>query len=288
MKLFSQRDPRWSGHALGWGPALGTIGAYGCYETDFAMIALDSGFGVDPASQDDDFTNKHVFVRESTGTYDLLPDNALDLAYPGRFQTSAYSGYRADLIAAAVPSPDTYVALFISTASVPTHFVLAWSADGKYIADPWTGAVGTLAGYGGPAAIHKTILIKKLPDPGIAAAQAAQAAAVAKAASDAAAAVAAAQKAAADKAIADAAVAKAAADAQAVADAAAAEHAAAQAASDAADAALAAYLAEQAAKAKVASNPLPVPSQPVIVQDGGLQGLLILLLNFFLKVTGQR
>jgi hypothetical protein len=165
MKLYSQRNPAWANHALGWGPALGTIGAYGCYDTDFAMIAFDSGFNVDPASQDDDFTNKQIFVRESTGTYDLLTDNALDKAYPNRFQTSSYSGYRADLIASAVPSADTYVVLWISTAAVPTHFVIAWSADGKYIADPWTGAVGTLAGYGGPAAIHKTVLIKKLPAP---------------------------------------------------------------------------------------------------------------------------
>jgi hypothetical protein len=255
----------------------------------FAMIAYDAGFGNDPANMDELFTAKQIFVRESTGTFDLLTDNALDEAFPGLFQTTSYSGFRSDLIAAAVPSADTYAVLWISTASVPSHFVMAYNAAGTYIADPWTGGVGTLAGYGGSAAVHKTVLIKKLPDPGVAAAQAAQAAAVAKAASDAAAAQAAAQKAAADKATADAVAAKAAADAKAVADAAAAEHAAAQAASDAAAAALAAYLAEQAAKAKTASNPLPVPSiSHNIISDGTLQGLLVLLINFFLTITGRK
>lgn len=165
MILYSQRNPAWANHPLGWGPALGTIGAYGCYDTVFAMISRDSGFGNDPANMDELFTSKQIFVRESTGTYDLLTDDALDKAFPGRFSTSSYPGWRADLVAAAVPSPDTYAVLWISTASVPSHFVMAYNVAGTYIADPWTGSVGTLAGYGGPSAVHKTVLVKRLPVP---------------------------------------------------------------------------------------------------------------------------
>jgi len=161
--LYGQRDPHWANHALGWGPALGTLGEYGCFDTVLAMIANDSGHHVDPASMDDQFTAAHVFVREPTGTYDLLPDDALPKAYPGEYQASTYWGWRADLVATAVPSPNTYAILWISTASVPTHFVLAYSADGGLIADPWTGRVGTLAGYGGSNAVHKTILVTHVP-----------------------------------------------------------------------------------------------------------------------------
>jgi hypothetical protein len=163
--LYSQRDPRWSGHALGWGPALGTIGEYGCLDTVDAMIATDSGHPVNPAQMDELFTAQAIFVREPTGTFDLLPDDALARAYAGRFSVQSYAGFRGDLVAAAVPSPDTYAVLWIATAAVPTHFVLAWSADARQIADPWTGSVGLLAGYGGTGAVHKTVLVRALPAP---------------------------------------------------------------------------------------------------------------------------
>lgn len=163
MILYSQRDPHWANHPLGWGPALGTLGQYGCFDTVLAMIANDSGHQVDPASIDDLFTKGRIFLRESTGTYDLLPDNALTQAYPGDYDEHSYWGWRGDLVAAAVPSPSTYAVLWISTQLVPTHFVLAYSADGRQIADPWTGRVGALAGYGGPNSVRKTMLLSRLP-----------------------------------------------------------------------------------------------------------------------------
>jgi hypothetical protein len=166
MLLYSQRDPRWANHVLGWGPALGTIGQYGCLDTVSAMIAYDAGHPYNPATIDELFTARQIFVREPTGTYDLLPDNALALAFPSRFSITAYNGFRGDLIDAAIPTPDTYAYVFISTAAVPTHFVLMYSKGPSYqIADPWTGRVGTLAGYGGPGAVRKTILVRKLPVP---------------------------------------------------------------------------------------------------------------------------
>jgi len=144
---------------------LGTLGQYGCFDTVLAMIANDSGHPTDPAGMDDLFTSAHIFVRDPTGTFDLLPDNALAQAYPGDYQETSYWGWRGDLVSTAVPSPNVYAILWISTAAVPTHFVLAYSADGRLIADPWTGAVGALAGYGGPNAVRKTILLSRLPRP---------------------------------------------------------------------------------------------------------------------------
>lgn len=129
------------------------------------MIANDSGHPIDPAGIDEAFTNGHVFVREPSGTYDLLPDNALAEVYPPDYQSNAYWGWRGDLVAMAIPTPNIYAVLWISTASVPTHFVLAYSADGRLIADPWTGRVGALLGYGGPGAVRKTLLITRIPHP---------------------------------------------------------------------------------------------------------------------------
>lgn len=162
MILYSQRDPRWAGHPLGWGPALGTIGQYGCFDSVLAMIATDTGHVLNPAQLDEYFTAAKIFVRDPTGTFDLLPDDALAEAFPGRYAVSSFAGFRGDLIRAAVPSPDAYAVLWISTPSVPTHFVLAAAVDGLSIIDPWTGSYGRLAGYGGPAAVHKTVLVKVL------------------------------------------------------------------------------------------------------------------------------
>jgi len=165
MLIYSQRDPRWASHPLGWGPKLGTIGQYGCLDTVLAMIATDSGHPLNPAQMDDALTASHIFVKDLTGTYDLLPDNALAQAFPKDYSVTSYAGFRGDLIRSAVPSADTYAYAWISTPSVPTHFVLMASADGRYIADPWTGKIGELAGYGGPSAVHKTVLVKHIAPP---------------------------------------------------------------------------------------------------------------------------
>lgn len=246
MQLFSQRDPRWAGKELGWGPPGSTIGGVGCDETCDSMIAVDSGLNYNPPALDDYYTANRIFSYSSGGDFDLLTDDALARAFPGRFAVQTVWGYDAARIAAAVASPDVYVKLWIRTASVPTHFVISYG--GNTIADPWTGAIGSLSGYGGPAAVGKMIFVRKLPDPAIAAAAAAAALAAAAAAQAKADAAAAAAKAEAD------AAAQAAYDAAALADAEA--KAIAQAAADA--------IAEAARKAAAdeAANKVPVPSNP--------------------------
>jgi len=167
MKLFNQCDPQWAGHALGWS-APGTICQYGCLESDFAAILNDTGHPTTPPALDALLDAKKLYVKDSTGTYDLLADNTLDKLYPGEYVTTSYAGFRADIIKAAVPSADTYVILFISGYSplwkmnVVTHFVLGWTADGSIIGDPEGGIPRALAGYGGSANVHKTMTVKHI------------------------------------------------------------------------------------------------------------------------------
>jgi hypothetical protein len=127
------------------------------------MVAYDVGLGYRPDTLDNLFTAKAIFVRDPTGTYDFLPDNAMDKAFPGKFKTTIYSGFNVGAIATAVASKYSYALLWISTASVPTHFVIAASTSGGTIIDPWYGAYGTLGGYGGPGAVHKTIIVTYIP-----------------------------------------------------------------------------------------------------------------------------
>jgi hypothetical protein len=281
FQIFSQRDPQWAGHALGSGA--GEMGPYGCLETDFTMIAYDAygDMHFNPASMDDTFWNAGVFSG------DLLPDNALDRAWPDRFQTHTEQGYNATNVMAAVNSPDTYVIVCIHNPAVGVsayHFMIM--AGDNLVFDPWWGKPMAFSSWGGPSVAVKTIFVRSLAKER-AAAQAAQAAAQAaavKAAADAAAAKSAADiaaakaaaQAAADKAAADAAAAKAAADqaaAKAAADAAAvaaakavadakakADAVAAQAAADAAAAdareAAAQAAADVSSRSQVAAQPL--------------------------------
>ena len=155
MKLLSQRSALWSNHLLGNAPS---IGLYGCLETDFTMIAVDCGLNYTPATLDDLLSKDKLFTNG-----DLLSDNTLDRAFPGKFKTVSYTGFNAAVIAAGVKSKNSYVILWIHTSSVPSHFVIAYNSSASYIADPWTGRVGTLSGYGGPSAVHKTTVVTHVP-----------------------------------------------------------------------------------------------------------------------------
>jgi len=169
---FNQRDRRWAAHALGFGPHLGTIGAYGCVLSTAASIAKLAGVDTDPPRLDEAFIRHgSIFERDPTGTFDFLPDNSLTKLMPERFQwLGSYRGLRSDLIARSLPTPDVYVELHISTHAVPTHRVYVWSGrHGTYLVDdPWgrlnaaKSVVHPLADYGGAAAVAKTILQRAL------------------------------------------------------------------------------------------------------------------------------
>lgn len=167
--IESQRDPTWSGVECGFGPPdANTIGEIGCLLTDHSMILIDTGHNLNPAQLSAAYVaHGGIFVSCGGGDpdHDCLPDNALDILFPGEYQTHSVAGFDAAGIKAAVDSSDTYTILFISTPSVPTHFVIAYSDTAAYLADPWIGKVDTLAGYGGPAAVHKTTYVRHLTPP---------------------------------------------------------------------------------------------------------------------------
>lgn len=170
VQILSQVDSRWRNHTLGYGGQVGTIGLYGCYLTVCAMIAKACGFNYDPATLDTLAKALRVYVMDPTGTYDFLPDNALDKLFPGRFRTVAYAGFRKDLIDAAVPSKNSFAYVHIVGYSplwrmvIATHFALCWSKGPTYyIADPQGGVVRNLvAAYGGAV---KTYITTYSPPP---------------------------------------------------------------------------------------------------------------------------
>lgn len=166
-QFFNQQDARWRDHFLGWGPALGTIGLYGCYDTVCAMIAWACGLHYYPSTFDVLCDARKIFTKDPTGTFDFLPDNALDLAFPGRFKTFTYGGYRGDMIALALKTADYFAYVHVIGYSpfwkmnIATHYVLMHSA--KEIVDPEGGVVRTLVDYGGPACVVKTYIVRHLP-----------------------------------------------------------------------------------------------------------------------------
>lgn len=172
MQTFSQCDASYANHLMGNGPGAGSICAGGCLLDCFSMIAWDSfsDSHYSPDGLNNVFNVNGTYMSEGGGLNDLLPDNALDRVWPARYITTHYAGFRADLIAAAIPSPDTYVILNISGYSPLWkmncfHFVLGWSADGTYILDPEGGVVRNLSAYGGSASVIKTTLVKRITPP---------------------------------------------------------------------------------------------------------------------------
>lgn len=169
MLIYSQVDAQWRNHVLGYGGKPGTIGLYGCYVTVAAMIAKACGFNYTPATLDSLASAKKVYVRDPSGTYDFLPDNALDLLFPGRFKTYAYDGYRADLIAKALPSKNSFAYVHIVGFSpgwginILTHYVLMWST--ALVADPQGGIVRNLVNWYGPKTVVKTYIATFVPVP---------------------------------------------------------------------------------------------------------------------------
>jgi hypothetical protein len=145
---YSQRDPLWRNHPLGYGPLLGTIGDYGCFDTTLAMVATWAGWKINPAQLDEAFVaHGKIFQRDPTGTFDYLPDDALARLWPHRFAwVGSWPGLRSDLITAALPTPDKYTMLFIHSAAVPMHFVpvVGGTRRNWKIDDPWDDVVKSL------------------------------------------------------------------------------------------------------------------------------------------------
>ena len=164
---FNQQDARWKNHLLGWLHA-GTIGDFGCFNCVLAMIVVACGMNYNPATLDDLFTKLKIFTKDPSGTNDFLPSNALDLAFPGKFKSVRYAGFRGDLIVAARKSKDTFAVVQVVGWSplwgmfIQTHFVLMAGA-GPTIVDPEGGVSRLLSAYGGKGTVQETIIIEHLP-----------------------------------------------------------------------------------------------------------------------------
>lgn len=150
---YAQTDLRWRHHVLGYGPALGTIGEYGCKLTTFADFATWAGWPVTPPVLDEMFVNHGgIFQRDPTGTFDFLPDNALALLMPDHFQAvGSWPGMRVDLIDRFLPSPDIFTGLWIKASGVLTHFFPLISGQaGRYVTDDsWDNIDKPISAYAG-------------------------------------------------------------------------------------------------------------------------------------------
>lgn len=167
--LYDQCNVQWRNHPYGYGPGAGTLCAYDCLGCCFAGIASDTGHVFTPPSFDETMDRLHMYVQEgSTGLFDLLQDQTLDHLFPGEYTTTHYSGFRADVIAAAIPAPDKYIILHITGFApiwnmVVGHFLMGWTVDGAYVGDVQGGVVRALSGYGGPGNVAATILVDHHP-----------------------------------------------------------------------------------------------------------------------------
>lgn len=166
--LYDQCAPAYGGHPYGYGPGAGTLCQYDCLGCCFAGIASDTGHPLNPPAFDEACDNKHLYFPEGGGLFDLLADQTLDNMFPGEYTTTHFAGFRADVIAAAIPAPDKYIILHIEGYApiwrmVVGHFVMGWTVDGAYIGDVQGGVERALASYGGPGNVTKTMLVDHHP-----------------------------------------------------------------------------------------------------------------------------
>ncbi|MFI4977549.1 MAG: hypothetical protein ACHQC8_02560 [Solirubrobacterales bacterium] len=167
FQFFSQRDPQWKDHLLGTGPSRATIGPYGCNEVCDSMIAWNTGHQLNPAQLDDLYVAKGLFGSSGGGDFTLVDRDALARAFEGEYTEWYVAGYDEAAVVAAVADPNTYVKFWIVNPAigVPTHFVIAGDGSGstRRLADPWTGGVSSLQGYGGTAAVAGMIFVRHHP-----------------------------------------------------------------------------------------------------------------------------
>jgi Peptidase_C39 like family len=161
---FSQNDPRWAGHMLGFS-SWETVGRYGCFVTAMANVAQAQGSDVNPDQINQMLKDRGKFVRDSYGQiaditgYDAL--GALGLHshfveqknWPGTdVAPASYFDVRT--------SVNTEVIIMIDyhpeTAGVQTHFVrvigLNTAKTDVEIVDSWDGKrkwLSTISSKGG-------------------------------------------------------------------------------------------------------------------------------------------
>lgn len=140
MSVLSQRDPKWAGVPLGYGPA--TIGEAGCLLTSFAQVLRHFGRDVTPLDLNKQLMSQNRFVQG-----DLLADSAISGFVPGLSYVTRwdFSNRPADLSVLTNNFEDEYVIEIDSDHNPRTglqmHFVrfVSWDGHTLVIDDPWYG-----------------------------------------------------------------------------------------------------------------------------------------------------
>lgn len=156
--IFSQRDPAWARHTLGW-VAGSTIGDYGCYVSAHAMVANAGGHQVNPAQMEEAikaaglFMQGNLLAASGITLQQVFPDCRLinTLYYT---TVPADLGKLEDLIGSGL-----YVTIELDfdhdlRDGVQSHFGVVESVDAATgtinLADPWYGTVEDMRVHYGP------------------------------------------------------------------------------------------------------------------------------------------
>lgn len=155
-KTFSQQDPAWRNETLG---SKGTIGAYGCLETDATMVANYYGANETPATMNQKLKDNGGFSDGSNiGKGNLLVWGAIasifGLKYSGKFSNdNLLTKANMDQIRGAL---DKGFPVLLQIDTVPStsqkdeHWILAIGYDGDdlIVQDPWDGATKRITSWG--------------------------------------------------------------------------------------------------------------------------------------------
>lgn len=154
---YSQNDPRWKNSGLG---TLGTIGAYGCLETDATNITNYYGSDETPLTVNEKMKANKGFVNAQGGTTNANLFNwsvfasLFKLKYSGKFSNSAaLTKVQMDQIKSSLDKGypvllqiDTIPA----TSALDEHWITAIGYDGDdfIVHDPWDGAIKRITSWG--------------------------------------------------------------------------------------------------------------------------------------------
>ena len=147
---FSQNDPRWKDSQLG---SKGTIGAFGCLETDATMVADYFGANETPLTLNDKLKNNGGYANGNLFNWAVFA-SLFGLKYSGQFSNSnLLTKANMDQIRGAI---DKGFPVFLQIDTIPAtsqldeHWILAVDYDGDdfIIQDPWDGATKRITSWG--------------------------------------------------------------------------------------------------------------------------------------------
>ena len=125
---------------LGTGPNTVTLAAAGCFVTSFSNLLERFGTAADPATLNQFFIDRGLYIFESDGTRDLLAFSTIT-AFDGNVRITAQGR--------GAPTSDNSIVKFVFDGG-KTHFSVVASVANRTIIDSWDGATKSWDAYGGP------------------------------------------------------------------------------------------------------------------------------------------